>query len=137
MPTNDFAFLAFVAEPTGDSTAAFPDYMQQLGNNGLRRYADEAYVHTSGAKLGQSLACHVLDLVAFAARLGPVAGLTDDETRVIFLALTIHDMNKTSFGTKANGKPARYVDAAKSENIAQELETLGVDSFFSGLARLS
>ncbi len=127
----DFSFLEFSedADQHQDISHVLEDYLKYIVNRKLQLY--KQYIHTSGDKQGQSLYSHVLDLISFTDRLCPVIGLTDDEMRCVFLALTVHDLNKIPFYGKGNGgKDLRYADAATLENIQKELERLEVDEFF-------
>src|SRR6266581_2131547 len=127
----DFSFLEFpeVSDQHREISYVLEDYLKHIVNKKLRLY--KQYIHTSGDKQGQSLYSHVLDLISFTDRLCPVIGLTDDEMRCIFLALTDHDINKIPlYGRGTNGRSLKYADAATLDNIQKELERLEVDAFF-------
>lgn len=127
----DFSFLEFAEDSNQhqDISHVLEDYLKYIANKRLRLY--KQYIHTSGDKQGQSLYSHIMDLISFTDRLCPVIGLTDDEMRCVFLALTVHDLNKIPLYGKSNGRDLRYADAATLENIQKELEMLEVDKFFS------
>lgn len=126
----DFTFLEFAdSVDNGDVSTVLEDYLKYVVNKKLQLY--KQYIHTTGDKQGQSLYSHVLDLISFADRLCSVIGLTDIEMRCVFLALTVHDLNKIPlYGKGKNGRDLKYVDAATLENIQKELERLEVDDFF-------
>lgn len=127
----DFSFLEFPedSDQHRDISYVLEDYLKHIVNKKLRLY--KQYIHTSGDKQGQSLYSHVLDLISFTDRLCSVIGLTDDEMRCVFLALTVHDINKIPlYGQSTNGKSLKYADAATLDNIQKELERLEVDAFF-------
>jgi CRISPR-associated protein Csc3 len=129
----DFSFLEYPdeIEPHQDISYVFEDYLKQVANKGLRLYKE--YIHTSGNKRGQSLYSHVMDLISFVERLAPIVGLSDEELGCIFLALTVHDINKVPlYNRRPDGKILKYADVATHANIQQELgsERLNVNDFF-------
>ncbi len=127
----DFSFLEFAddTDQQKDLSKVFTDYLRYIVNRKLQLY--KQYIHTEGEKQGQSLCSHILDLISFTDRLCPVIELSDDEMRCVFLALTIHDINKIPlYGRSSDGKNLKYADAATLENIRRELERLEVDDFF-------
>jgi len=127
----DFSFLEFVedVDQHQDLSKTLEEYLKYVVNRKLQLY--KQYVHTEGDKQGQSLYSHVMDLISFTDRLCPVIGLTDDEMRCVFLALTVHDINKIPlYGKGLGGRNVKYADAATLENIQKELERLEVDDFF-------
>jgi CRISPR-associated protein Csc3 len=126
----DFGFLEYPdddASPPGISPV-LEDYLK-FANRKLRLY--KQYLHTRGAKEGQSLYSHIMDLVTFVDRLFPVLALRDDEMRCSLLALSIHDINKIPlYGMGPDDLVLKYADAATQKHIEQELERLQVDDFF-------
>ena len=100
----DFSFLEFPddIDQSQDISHVLKDYLKHIVNKKLQLY--KQYIHTEGDKQGQSLFSHVMDLVSFTDRLNPVIGLSDEEMRCTFLALTVHDINKIPlYGKAANG----------------------------------
>src|SRR5579871_354557 len=127
----DFSFLEFPEDSNElqGISKALKDYLKFVANKKLQLY--KQYIHTTGDKQGQSLYSHVLDLISFADRLCSVIGLTDIEIRCVFLALTVHDLNKIpQYGKSNKGRDLKYADAATLENIQKELERLEVADFF-------
>ncbi len=100
------------------------DYLRVIANGDLRRYRD---IVQEGKKAGQTYYTHVLDGVTALERLRPILNITDLEARCLFLAFTIHDINKIP---PYSNKATKYVNQATPENIAQELELLNADAFF-------
>jgi hypothetical protein len=126
----DISFLKFSGDSEQDSGASivFDDYLCEIANKQLRRYKT---IIQYGAKQGQSYYSHVMDLVTLAEKLRPAIRLDEREMRCILLALTIHDLNKLpEYGKRADGREAKYNDAATPENIRAELEQLQADEFF-------
>jgi CRISPR-associated protein Csc3 len=101
------------------------DYVENIANRGLRKYRG---IVQWGKKEGQTYYDHILDGVMTLGRLCQLKplGITDDEARCLFLAFTVHDINKV----EAYGKKA-YADVATDENIHAELTSLDASSFFS------
>ena len=130
---SEIAFLEFDPEPTQAEAEVFELYLAKIANKELRRYKNIVQYSAldDGGKQGQSYFTHVLDLVTVAERLRPALGLDSTETQCLFLALTIHDINKIPpYDKGLQGKSASYADAASLENIQAELEKLQVDGFF-------
>jgi CRISPR-associated protein Csc3 len=131
----DFSFLEFTDDndESQDISHVLEDYLKNIANKRLRLYKGQEYIHTEGDKQGQSLYSHVMDLISLADRLCSVIELSDEEMRCLFLALTIHDINKIPlYGKRPDGRSVKYADAATLENIQKELgpERLNVTNFF-------
>jgi CRISPR-associated protein Csc3 len=128
----DFRFLEFpddLDQHEEDVSRVLADYLKYIVNKKLRLY--KQYLHTEGPKQGQSLFSHVMDLVTFVNRLTEVLGLTDEEQRCVYLALTVHDLNKIpEYGLGPGGRKLNYAGAATPENIRRELTRLEVNDFF-------
>lgn len=129
---SDISFLEFAedteTEHRQDSAAVFGEYLRRVANRKMRRYKQ---IVQYGGKQGQTYYGHVMDLTSVADRLRPAIDLDDWEMRCVLLALTIHDMNKIPpYNLRADGREAKYADAATPENIRTELERLEVDAFF-------
>ena len=124
----DVSFLQF-STADGTNVDVYTDYLRSIANGNLRSYKE--IVHDRGKKRGQSYYNHVMNLVAIAEKLRPALALHRDETHCVFLALTVHDMNKIPpYNKRPDGRDVSYVNAATQENIKTELERLNAASFF-------
>lgn len=101
--------------------SVFSEYLDQVGNRALLSYRRHLQW---GGKRGESLYMHVLNGVQVLETLRPLLELTDVETRVIFTAFTIHDLNKVM---DSDGGFSRL---AVAENVVSELQRLMLDDFF-------
>lgn len=108
----------------GQSSPPFDDFIKHVANGGLRRY--KAIIHTEGPKAGESLYTHALSGVSVLEVVREPLGLTDPEARCLFLAYSVHDLNKVIQG----GDKIAYKDLATEGNVARELEAVGADQFF-------
>ena len=104
-----------------EEPSAFKDYVEHVVNEGLVPYKG---IVQWGKKSGESLYTHVINGVFVLEQLRSVLRLGDRETRVLFTAYTIHDLNK------AIESEGSYGQLAIGENIQEEIERLGLDSFF-------
>jgi CRISPR-associated protein Csc3 len=109
------ALLIGLEEPS-----VFGDYLDQVANQGLLEYRQ--YLQWGG-KQGESLYTHILNGVQVLETVRPHLNLTDDETRVLFTAFTIHDLNK------AIGKEQAFGKLATREGVAAEIERLRLSDF--------
>jgi CRISPR-associated protein Csc3 len=100
------------------------DYLEVIANHELRRYQE---IIQEGKKAGQTYYTHVLDGVMAIERLRPILSTNDLEARCLFLAFTIHDINKIP---PYSNKATKYVNLATPENIGKELDRLHADAFF-------
>lgn len=102
------------------------DYVEAIANKKLRKYRD---IVQWGKKEGQTYYNHILDGVMTLGRLCALEPLqiTYTEARCLFLAFTVHDINKIE---EYGGRKA-YPDIATPENIHTELASLDASSFFS------
>ncbi len=131
---SDIGFLKFEDEErrvdnSQDSTSVYADYLTKVANGKMRSY--KQIIHDRGEKQGQSYYGHVIDLTSMANQLRPALDLNATEMRCVLLALTIHDMNKIPpYNKRADGRDAKYADAATEEHIRRELERLEVAEFF-------
>jgi CRISPR-associated protein Csc3 len=101
--------------------SVFKDYLDQVAHRGFVAYKA---VLQWGGKEGQSLYTHVLDGVFVLETLREMLGLNDTETRVLYTAFTVHDINKVL------GQQGHFGDLATQENVAAEIERLNLDAFF-------
>jgi len=97
------------------------DYLDKVANQGLVAYKA---VLQWGAKEGESLYVHVLNGIFVLDTLREPLGLSDGEARVLYTAFTVHDLNKALESEQPFGK------LATRENVAAEIERLGLDGFF-------
>jgi CRISPR-associated protein Csc3 len=131
---SDIGFLRFEDEEeqegnSQDSANVYADYLAKVANGKMRSY--KQIIHDRGEKQGQSYYGHVIDLTSVANQLRPALDLTAAEMRCVLLALTIHDMNKIPpYNKRADGRDAKYADAATEEHIREELERLDIADFF-------
>lgn len=130
---TDLSFLTYApAEESADTAMrVLQTYLATLAQGSLRRYTKEIYRHTQGAKRGQTLYSHIIDIVTFAQRLADLCTLSEDECRCLYLALTVHDINKDpAYGKTALGKSLRYADAASPDHITELLTILQAEDFW-------
>ncbi|HDQ73917.1 MAG TPA: type I-D CRISPR-associated protein Cas10d/Csc3, partial [Chloroflexi bacterium] len=104
-----------------DEPSVFKDYVNVVANDGLLPYK---HIIQYGKKAGESLYVHVLNGIFVLEQLRPALDLGDVETRVLFTAFTIHDLNKTM----DDGR--NYGQLAIGENVVAEIERLKLDRFF-------
>ena len=97
------------------------DYLDQVANQALLQY--RRFMQW-GNKKGESLYTHVLNGILVLETLRSHLELSDVETRILFTAFTVHDLNKI---TEEKGA---FTKLASKENIAAEIERLGLDRFF-------
>ncbi len=88
-----------------------------------KTHAIYARIIQTGKKAGESLFHHVLNGVLLLETLRPLLGLTDDEARVLYLAFTIHDLNKVSPDRKA------FNQIATPDNVREEIKRLELEAF--------
>jgi CRISPR-associated protein Csc3 len=100
------------------------DYLRVIANGELRQYRE---IVQEGKKEGQTYYTHVLDGVTALERIRSIVNVTDLEARCLFLAFTIHDINKIP---PYSDKATKYVNLATPENISKELERLNATAFF-------
>lgn len=123
MPDDAVSFLLQLGlRDPEDGASILDDYLRHVANGGLTRYKT---IIQTGAKAGQPLYVHVLNGVLTAARIGPVLGLSPIETRVLFSAYSVHDINKT-----VDNGGVSFNHNASPERIQAELERVGVPAFF-------
>jgi len=97
------------------------DYLEKVAKRELLQYrAHQQW----GNKKGESLYTHVLNGVLVLETLIQPLALTEIETRVLFTAFTIHDINKVLGGNAA------FLKTATHANISSEIKLLGLDAFF-------
>lgn len=99
----------------------FGDYIDLVANKGLLEYQT---VLQYGNKRGQSLYIHILDMICVLETLRPSLYLSEDETRVLYTAITIHDINKPT------DEKMSFNKLATPERLADEIRRLGLEDFF-------
>jgi len=119
MDSNQIAFLL----GKRPKATVFNDYLDQVVNKGL---ADYKAILQYGGKGGESLYSHVLDGVFVLETLQKPLQLKETETRVLFTAFTIHDLNKLPHQSAKQS----FNKIATRENIATEIKRLGLPDFF-------
>lgn len=101
----------------------FGDYIELVANRGLLKYQS---ILQYGNKRGQSLYTHILDLICVLETLRSKLHLTDDESRVLFTAITIHDINKPT------DERVSFNNVATLERLADEIRRLELEAFCPG-----
>lgn len=110
-----------------DEDAILGSYIEHVADDGLVPCkATIHYSETGGGKAGESLYSHILNGIFVLDELRRLLGLSDSETRVLFTAFTIHDINKM-----VNDK-AKYKQLATRENVVAKIIELQLDHFFPG-----
>lgn len=112
----------------GEEESVFKTYVDTLVNGKLA-----ALKHTPqhGAKQGESLFTHLVNGVFVLERLRPLVGLTDEATRVLFAAYTVHDLNKLPL---MEGQEVPFNTLASMENVDRALVEWRVEDFFPDYA---
>jgi CRISPR-associated protein Csc3 len=105
-----------------ESSSVIGDFINHIANGGLQRYKT---IFQTGAKHGEPLYNHVLNMVFVAERLQPLLDLSDLETRVLYSAIPVHDLNKV--GDRAG---VSFNRLATIEAVKEELERISVPEFF-------
>lgn len=112
----------------GGEETVFKTYVDTLVNGKLA-----AYKHSPqyGAKQGESLFTYLINGVFVLERLRPLVGLSDEETRVLFSAYTVHDLNKLPL---AEGQEVSFNALTSMENVSIALAEVGMEEFFPDYA---
>src|SRR5215510_5093488 len=66
-------------------------FIKHVANGGLQRYKT---IFQTGAKRGEPLYNHVLNMIFVAERLRPLLDLSDVEAQALYSAIPVHDLNK-------------------------------------------
>ncbi len=119
----DLKHIALLIGKTEPSV--FKDYIELVVNQGLLPYKQ---IIQYGEKAGESLYTHVLDGIFVLEQLRPALDISDLESRVLYTAFTIHDLNKVREGRQ------RYGELITRENVVPEIECLHLDRFFPNYA---
>lgn len=121
MATIDLQRIALIIGK--EEPSIFKDYLDQVANRALLPYKA---IFQYGGKKGESLYTHAINGVFVLETMRPLLRLGDDEARVLFTAFTVHDINKVLGRQEAFGR------LATAENVAGEIERLGLGDFFPG-----
>ncbi|HDQ72316.1 MAG TPA: type I-D CRISPR-associated protein Cas10d/Csc3 [Chloroflexi bacterium] len=100
--------------------SVFKAYLDQVAHRGLTCYKA---ILQWGSKGGESLYTHVLNGIFVLETLRQLLGLSDTEARVLYTAVTVHDINKVP------GQQGAFGKLATCENLAAEIERLGMQDF--------
>lgn len=122
-PPLDLQRLNFLLGIPEAKNAVFHDYVLHIANDGLLLYKT---IIQYGKKAGEPLYNHVLNGIFVLEQLRSLLDLTDVETRVLFTAFTIHDINKV-----INERLA-YERLATPKYVIPEITRLKLDLFFPG-----
>ncbi len=110
---------------SSDSIDVYEHWLFTVANKGLKRlYYD---VVQTGGKAGIRYATHLIDVVSLAASLRPIIKLTELEQKILFTALSVHDINKSP---NFSGQKDGFGKLATERNINQEIVAVGFDEFF-------
>lgn len=104
-----------------DENPVFADYQEYVINGELAQYRN---IVQFGKKAGETLEAHILSGIGVLETLRPRLQLQEVETRTLYTAFTIHDINKALNDQRAFSK------LAVSETLAQEIKRLKLDGFF-------
>jgi CRISPR-associated protein Csc3 len=105
-----------------ESDSIMGDFIKQVANGGLQRYKT---IFQTGAKRGEPLYNHVLNMIFVAERLRPLLDLSDVEVKVLYSAIPVHDLNKV---VAQSNIP--FNSLATLEAVREELERINVPEFF-------
>ena len=124
MPILDIRDLE-LSSTVAASTASDPfrDYVEAVANGRLLELRE---VIQYGEKRGQSLYAHILSGIYLLERLRALAGLSDEEGRILFTGYTLHDLNKFPDA----GGESSLARLATESNVEQVLREYGLDGFF-------
>lgn len=98
-------------------------YLEQVANKSLLQYRHASHLQW-GKKQGESLYTHILNGIFILDSLRDLLKLPDIEVKVLFTAYTVHDINKFE------GRNGSFNKLATQDNIAEEIERLGLPLFF-------
>lgn len=106
----------------GDNDPVLQTYIEKVANTGLRRYQG---VVQYGAHAGEQLYVHVMNCVFLIDALLPVLNLSQIETKVLFIAVSIHDLNKVP-----GQRRMTFNRLAVPQNVRAEIEAVNFSGFF-------
>ncbi len=105
-----------------ESSSVIGDFIHYVANGGLQQYKT---IFQTGAKRGEPLYNHVLNMIFVAERLRPLLDLPDAEIRVLYSAVPVHDLNKVGDRSGVSFNRLATVEAVK-----EELERISIPTFF-------
>lgn len=108
-----------------ESPDVYEQWLDTVANKGLKRLYYN--VIQTGGKEGTRYATHAIDVVSLAASLRPLFDMSELEQRILFTALSIHDINKSPHYAESKQGLGKL---ATEDNIRQELAAVGFDEFF-------
>lgn len=97
------------------------EYIEKIANKKLNLYQN---IIQYGSKEGESLTVHILNCVFMASKLAELFNLTVEEEKLLYIALTLHDINKLP-----NSEQLSYKHIATIENIEKEIINLNIPDF--------
>ena len=74
-----------------ESDSIMSNFIKYVANGGLQRYKT---IFQTGAKRGEPLYNHVLNMIFVAERLRPLLDLSDVEVQALYSAIPVHDLNR-------------------------------------------
>lgn len=125
----DSKFLDLLLGPAPNEEDVFEQYRMNVINNGLLPYKQVIHFSlTEGGKAGESLYSHVLNGILVLQHLRSLLQLSNQETKVLFTAFTIHDINKV----RSEVENQSYLHLTSPEHVIREISQLQLDVFFAG-----
>ncbi|WP_110515527.1 type I-D CRISPR-associated protein Cas10d/Csc3 [Herpetosiphon llansteffanensis] len=125
----DPKFFDLLLGPAPNEEDLFERYRKYVINDGLLPYKQVIqYSLSEGGKAGESLYNHVLNGILVLQHLRGLLQLSDEETKVLFTAFTIHDINKV----QASEQYQSYLELTKPNNVVHEMSNVKLDEFFEG-----
>ena len=113
-PMLDLQRINFLFGIPESKDAVFHDYVQCVANDGLLPYKSKIQ---HGKKAGEPLYNHVLNGIFVLEQLRPLLNLSDEETKILFTAFTIHDINKVTEGQLAYERLATSYRKLRGSNL--------------------
>ena len=107
-----------------ESDSIMSNFIKYVANGGLQRYKT---IFQTGAKRGEPLYNHVLNMIFVAERLRPLLDLSDVEAQALYSAIPVHDLNKV-----VDQSNISFNSLATLEAVREELERINVPEFFPG-----
>lgn len=98
-------------------------YLTQVASKSLLPYRNASHLQW-GKKEGESLYTHILNGIFILDSLRTIVHLPDNEVKILFVAYTVHDINKFA------EQQGSFNKLATQENIAAEIKRLDLPLFF-------
>jgi CRISPR-associated protein Csc3 len=105
-----------------ESDSIISHFIKHVANGGLQRYKT---IFQTGAKRGEPLYNHVLNMIFVAERLHPLLDLSDAEAQALYSAIPVHDLNKV-----VDQSNISFNSLATLKAVREELERINVPEFF-------